>query len=74
MDTIFKLKSFGHTIICSLHQPRAQVLAKFDKLLLLSKGQVIYYGSVRRAIEYFTTIERPPPQQENPADFYGINL
>lgn len=33
-----------HTIICTIHQPRASILPMFDKLLLLADGGVTYYG------------------------------
>ena len=33
-----------HTIIATVHQPRASVVAMFDKLLLMAEGQTVYYG------------------------------
>eukprot|EP00808_Paulinella_micropora_P014425 g75589.t1 len=58
------------TVIASIHQPRETIFAKFDKLLLLSKGQVVYFGRADRAISYFNNIGQQLPPFTNPADFF----
>jgi len=44
METLQQLAQEGHTIVCSIHQPRGSIYAKFDDLILLSKGAVVYDG------------------------------
>lgn len=59
----------GTTILCSLHQPRPQVLNLLDKVMLLSKGQVAYFGAPADASRYFFSVGRPfPEDQTHPAD------
>ena len=44
METLRQLSQEGHTIVCSIHQPRGSIYAKFDDLILLSEGAVVYVG------------------------------
>ncbi|KNC87622.1 hypothetical protein SARC_00253 [Sphaeroforma arctica JP610] len=56
-------------VIMTIHQPRSNIFAMFDKLLLLSKGQNIYFGPANQAITYFATMGLHCPNTYNPADF-----
>lgn len=59
----------GTTVLCSLHQPRPRVLNLLDKVILLSKGRVAYFGAPGDAASYFASIDRPfPLGQPHPAD------
>jgi ABC-type multidrug transport system ATPase subunit len=51
------------------------VFALFDKLCLLSDGQVIYFGAADRAIDFFSEAGLAVPANRNPADhfLYCIN-
>ena len=40
METLKALAAEGHTVVCSLHQPRSSIFALLDDLILLSNGQV----------------------------------
>lgn len=44
METLRKLAQDGHTVICSIHQPRGSVYAKFDDVVLLTEGTLVYAG------------------------------
>lgn len=44
METLRQLAQDGHTVICSIHQPRSSVYAKFDDIVLLTEGSLIYAG------------------------------
>ena len=51
-----RLTSTGITACATLHSPTAYAFALFDDLLLLVKGQVIYFGpNGEPAIQYFAT-------------------
>jgi hypothetical protein len=41
----------------------------FDKLLLISEGYPIYYGTARETMEYFSSLRFSPEIAMNPAEF-----
>jgi hypothetical protein len=48
---------------------------KFDKLMLLAEGKIIYFNEAVKAIDYFgglihDGIRFKCPEHKNPADFY----
>jgi len=71
MSAVRILASQNRTIIATIHQPSPPTYALFDKLLLLAEGRVIYYGSSRDAVSYFTSCpyEFRYVRGTNPADF-----
>ena len=59
------------TLICSIHQPRADVFQLFDKVLLLGLGgRPVYFGLVRDMVKYFGELGHHCPLASNPADFF----
>merc|ERR1712137_1367000 len=60
----------GHTIVCTIHQPRNQAFNLFDRLFLLARGREIYSGPISNAATYFEEMGYECPAFENPADFY----
>ncbi len=59
------------TVICSIHQPRADVFDLFDYILILTKGgEAVYSGAVSNLVIYFSSKGLPCPEDANPADFY----
>jgi len=69
LKLLVQLARAGRTIICTVHQPRSQVFALFDQLLLLSRGSVVYQGPAVKADEWFEQLGYPCPAHFNPADF-----
>ncbi|KAL4116766.1 hypothetical protein PRIC2_012218 [Phytophthora ramorum] len=74
MDGVRKVADSGRTIICTIHQPSAEVFYLFDRLLLLQRGgQTAFYGDLgencRNLIDYFENIPgvSPLPKGYNPA-------
>ncbi|ETM03484.1 hypothetical protein L917_00308 [Phytophthora nicotianae] len=74
MDGVRKVADSGRTIICTIHQPSAEVFYLFDRLLLLQRGgQTAFYGDLgpncRNLIDYFENIPgvAPLPVGYNPA-------
>jgi len=51
-DTLRKLADSGKTVIAVIHQPSQSVFAKFDDLLLVSEGKLMYYGEVSKVRNY----------------------
>ena len=56
-------------VIMVIHQPRANIFAKLDRLLLVCKGETVFYGAGRDVHPYFASIGRPIPPSFNPADY-----
>ncbi|KAL1556580.1 ABC transporter G member 7 [Salvia divinorum] len=70
METLRQLTQDGHTVICSIHQPRGSVYAKFDDIVLLTEGSLIYAGPARdAALAYFSKFGFICPEHVNPAEF-----
>ncbi|KAG2392252.1 hypothetical protein C9374_012504 [Naegleria lovaniensis] len=69
MKTISKLAKHGRTVILTIHQPSSNIFNTFDKLLLLSRGRVAYFGDANKAVEYFDRIGHTCPTGYNPADY-----
>lgn len=69
--TLKKLTTGGKRgVICTIHQPQFKTLKQFDKLLLLSRGKVVFFGPTMQAIEHFATMDLVVPKFQNPADFF----
>ncbi|XP_078431046.1 ABC-2 type transporter family protein isoform X2 [Wolffia australiana] len=70
METLQKLALDGHTVICSIHQPRSSIYSKFDDLILLTEGSVVYMGPAKEEpLSYFAKFGYHCPEHVNPAEF-----
>jgi ABC-type multidrug transport system ATPase subunit len=56
-------------IIMSIHQPSSEIWEMLDRLLLLSKGMVMYEGYTADVLSAFETAGDKCPARYNPADF-----
>ncbi|ETS62918.1 hypothetical protein PaG_02684 [Moesziomyces aphidis] len=62
-------KTYKRTVIFSIHQPRSNIVALFDKLLLLAEGRVVFSGPFARCSDYFADVGHACPPGFNIADF-----
>jgi len=62
--------SKGLCIATTIHQPSSDMWELFDKLCLMSGGNVVYFGKADAAVRYFTNQGYPCPSFSNPADFF----
>ncbi|CAN0023380.1 unnamed protein product, partial [Sphacelaria rigidula] len=69
MSTLRELAENGHTVVCSIHQPRSSIFRMFDDLLVLSEGQVMFHGPADRAVGYFRSKGFSMPANTNPGEF-----
>ncbi|KAJ4824919.1 hypothetical protein Tsubulata_032056 [Turnera subulata] len=60
----------GKIVICSIHQPSSDVFSLFDDLLLLSSGELVYFGDAKMAIKFFADAGFPCPKRRNPSDHF----
>jgi ABC-type multidrug transport system ATPase subunit len=76
MSAVRNLANQNRTVICTIHQPSKLTFELFDKVLILAKGRVCYFGGNKKdnrneAVDYFAN----SPWQfyykpnSNPADF-----
>ncbi|XP_038697165.1 ABC transporter G family member 22-like isoform X1 [Tripterygium wilfordii] len=59
----------GKTVVTTIHQPSSRLFHKFDKLILLGKGSLLYFGKASEAMPYFSSIGCNPLLSMNPAEF-----
>ncbi|EFA85032.1 hypothetical protein PPL_02028 [Heterostelium album PN500] len=70
IQTLLSLSRQNKTIICTIHQPRADIFQLFDYVLLLSKGNVVYFGPTRAIVDHFASLGHECPFDVNPSDFF----
>ncbi|CAN1772560.1 ABC transporter G family member 22 [Linum perenne] len=59
----------GKTVVTTIHQPSSRLFHKFDKLILLGKGSLLYFGKASEVMAYFSSIGCNPLLAMNPAEF-----
>ncbi|KAJ7975913.1 ABC transporter family protein [Quillaja saponaria] len=59
----------GKTVVTTIHQPSSRLFHKFDKLILLGKGSLLYFGKASEAMVYFSSVGCSPLIAMNPAEF-----
>ncbi|KAK4272648.1 hypothetical protein QN277_021171 [Acacia crassicarpa] len=64
-----KIAEAGKTVVTTIHQPSSRLFHKFDKLILLGKGSLLYFGKASDAMLYFQSIGCSPLIAMNPAEF-----
>jgi len=70
VDSLVKLaKDFNRTIVFTIHQPRSNIVSLFDKLVLLSEGDLIYSGDMIKCNEFFGKHGYQCPLGYNIADY-----
>lgn len=70
VETLSKLaKKYDRAIVCTIHQPRSNIFALFDKLLLLAEGRMLYSGIASEAVVHFSELGFFCPAGYNTADF-----
>ena len=69
-----QLAKEGRTVLATVHQPSSYMMTMFDKLLLVSEGQLIYHDLTTEAVPYFAQQGMECPQYTNPSDFFMRQL
>mmetsp|Transcript_64833 Transcript_64833/g.103157 ORF Transcript_64833/g.103157 Transcript_64833/m.103157 type:complete len:720 (+) Transcript_64833:91-2250(+) len=56
-------------VVATVHQPSSEIFDMIDILVLLAKGNVVYFGAADKVVDYFASIGYRCPQYTNIADF-----
>lgn len=70
METLKDLSKTGRTIIQTIHQPNSDIYELMDRLMLLAKGEVIFFNEAHLAVDYFSSINFKCPELSNPSDYF----
>ncbi|CCH60931.1 hypothetical protein TBLA_0D04350 [Henningerozyma blattae CBS 6284] len=62
-------KNYNRTLVLTIHQPRSNIFHLFSKLVLLSSGEMVYSGEIRRVGEFLKTNGYRCPTDYNIADY-----
>eukprot|EP01116_Phalansterium_solitarium_P017564 TRINITY_DN4362_c0_g1_i1.p1 TRINITY_DN4362_c0_g1~~TRINITY_DN4362_c0_g1_i1.p1 ORF type:complete len:619 (-),score=110.30 TRINITY_DN4362_c0_g1_i1:266-2122(-) len=69
VQTLVALARKNRTVICTIHQPRSDIFRLFDSVMLLSQGELAYFGPSAELVPYFAECGYKCPLYSNPADF-----
>ncbi|KAF8330210.1 hypothetical protein F5887DRAFT_896041 [Amanita rubescens] len=70
VDSLVSLaRNYNRTVVFTIHQPRSNIVALFDHLLVLASGKPVYSGEFSKCQGYFHSIGHPCPPGFNIADF-----
>lgn len=62
-------RTYKRTVVFTIHQPQSNIVALFDKLVLLAHGKVVYSGRAEHSQAYFDEIGCACPPGFNIADY-----
>lgn len=60
---------YNRTLVLSIHQPRSNIFKSFDKLVLLSDGEMVYSGEALKVSEFLRNSGYACPSDYNIADY-----
>jgi ABC-type multidrug transport system ATPase subunit len=63
------VKNYNRTVVVTIHQPRSNIVALFDQLVLLAKGRAVYSGPFENCQSYFDNVGYTCPPGFNIADY-----
>ena len=58
----------GRTIITTIHQPSSEIMLRFDRVMCLCEGKIVYDGPPSGMVKYFDEVGLPAPPLTNPTD------
>ncbi|KAK1256879.1 ABC transporter G family member 20 [Acorus gramineus] len=64
-----RIAKSGSIVVMSVHQPSYRILSLLDRLIFLSRGQTVYYGSPESLPSFFSAFGRPMPENENRTEY-----
>ncbi|KAF8501793.1 hypothetical protein F5888DRAFT_1608792, partial [Russula emetica] len=62
-------RNYNRTVVFTIHQPRSNIVALFDQLVLLAQGRLVFAGEFAKCQPYFDSIGQHCPPGFNIADY-----
>ncbi|GAA6014458.1 hypothetical protein JCM8202_001541 [Rhodotorula sphaerocarpa] len=62
-------RTYKRTVVFTIHQPQSNIVALFDKLILLAQGKVVFSGRADESQAYFQRVGCDCPPGFNIADY-----
>ncbi|KAI9439745.1 hypothetical protein H4582DRAFT_1942565 [Lactarius indigo] len=70
IDSLVSLaRNYNRTVVFTIHQPRSNIVALFDQLVLLAQGRLVYAGEFGKCQPYFDSVGQHCPPGFNIADY-----
>ena len=54
VGTMSQMASAGRTLLCTIHQPSAEIFGLFHQLILIADGRIVFIGDTMSALEFFS--------------------
>jgi len=70
VQTLISLARSDRTVITTIHSPRTDIFQLFDRVLLLSQGETVFFGDAQNMVEYFNRLGFSCPKYSNPCDYF----
>eukprot|EP00245_Coleochaete_scutata_P002787 TRINITY_DN138_c0_g2_i1.p1 TRINITY_DN138_c0_g2~~TRINITY_DN138_c0_g2_i1.p1 ORF type:complete len:562 (+),score=101.96 TRINITY_DN138_c0_g2_i1:656-2341(+) len=68
MEKLRSISRTGSLVMCTIHQPSFRILELLDRLLILSRGQVVYQGPPGNLPQYLASAGVEVPEHANNAE------
>ncbi|XP_024943800.1 ATP-binding cassette sub-family G member 4 isoform X2 [Cephus cinctus] len=72
IDLLHAMAQTGRTVVCAIHQPSSQLMSKFDDVIVMNQGTIVYCGP---QIDIYDTFKRANfvcPQFYNISEYAAI--
>ena len=71
IETVKKLAAHKHaTVMATIHQPSTETFELFTHVLILAKGETVFFGTRDDALLFFDSIGKSVPLHSNPSDYF----
>ncbi|NXC48619.1 ABCG5 protein, partial [Penelope pileata] len=70
VSLLVELAHRDRIVIITIHQPRSELFRLFDKIAIMSYGEMVFCGNPMEMITFFSNCGYSCPEQSNPFDFY----
>lgn len=58
----------GRTVVAIIHQPSTEIMSRFDNVMCLCDGKMVFDGPVNQISRFFIETNFPPALHTNPTD------